>query len=272
MSHYFSDSLEKHAQRFIRPIYIKDELGHYKYSSTMTLLEYNGLYFGSIAYHALIKDNSLFNIYLLFNDGKFVELDKLFYKSIFSKEDDVVIGYFGDTKEPTLNFFQLNDIENTDPKFCFWWFGYPLKKAHKSYRKNISNNEIVEKFIETSDTGVKRLNNKYYGICINSKENDDPKKVLGTFINKDLVLKRQGNVTTGISLKGMSGGALFSIKHYKLAEKLSFEELSKDLNKFFLFNGIGLEHSARDNIIKGCSSMRIYELIDENLSLFLKLT
>ncbi|WP_289844594.1 hypothetical protein [Acinetobacter soli] len=31
MSHYFSDPLEKHAQRFIRPIYIKDELGHYKY-------------------------------------------------------------------------------------------------------------------------------------------------------------------------------------------------------------------------------------------------
>lgn len=259
---YLSNHLQKHAQRYIRAIYRRCELGHYEFSSTMTLIEYRYGFFGVIAYHALAKENSLDNMYYLKINGNFVKLSELLIRTKYFKEDDIAVGFLTTEKSENLNFFDIENYDNNLEVDSFYWFGFPSSWSKKKYRNNIDSEEIVENFISQVEDGNYHMsNNKYYGIAIKRKFSNEEDKILGTFENKNLYLEKKGHLSKGISLKGMSGGALFYVDELIEAQSSSFEDLSLNLNKYFKFIGIGLEYNQKIIETRGLSKKRLLELM-----------
>jgi hypothetical protein len=60
---YQSDNYGRQAQRFVIPLYIKDNLGTYHYSSTGTFIKYNEHHYIIFAAHALEKNIIINDIY-----------------------------------------------------------------------------------------------------------------------------------------------------------------------------------------------------------------
>lgn len=79
----------RQAQRHIIPLYKKDELGHYNFSSTGTFVMYNGRYFLIGALHALDKkDENIENLYSFDSDSDSGNFHQIIHEAISCKKID----------------------------------------------------------------------------------------------------------------------------------------------------------------------------------------
>ena len=106
--HYQSDDYGRQSQRFVIPLYTKDKLENYSYSSTGTLVKYNGHHYIIFAAHALADNDSFENIYTFFKNGGFYKIkDSAIGYKIFNDEDIVLVDYFNSSFD-NKNYFDLN--------------------------------------------------------------------------------------------------------------------------------------------------------------------
>ena len=249
-----------HAQRHVYPLFIKDELGGYDFSSTLTFVKRKNEFFCIFAAHAIPKnENTLNNIGCLKVDGEFISLEDIakFYK-IYRSYDLVICC----TKAPVdqKNYFDL-DVEKSTTEFnedAVAWVGFPKKKAKRKYHQTKASTEHVKQDVSTFEDGRLKWTNANYlllGMLVINKSDVD---IVAHFDDMNVTYEKEGFKEQAYSLKGMSGGALF---HGPL--KINTEKPM--LSDFFKFAGIGLEHHASDKIVKGASAGLIADLIDQYL-------
>ncbi len=113
---YQSDEYDRQAQRFVIPLYIKDNLENYQYSSTGTFVKYNEHYYMIFAAHALENTLDVNKIHTFSNDGTLYQIleHSIGYK-IFQNEDIVIIDYFNNINAYSSSYrlFGYDRWENT---------------------------------------------------------------------------------------------------------------------------------------------------------------
>jgi len=258
---YQSDDFDRQTQRFVMPLYIKDNLDNYEYSSTGTLITYNEHHYILFAAHALGKNNdNIHNMYFFSTNGSLTKLlDSSIGHKIYNNEDIVIIDYFNN-RFNGKNYFNLNftSLSGFD-KHHFAWTGFPLSKSKsKKIHNSKSEEKLKEQYIHTTEDNIYFQNVKYFTIIsrIESKTKDFIK---GKYNRKNTKLKYQGDVQTAPSPRGMSGGAMY---FFTKGEKLKKNhDGTFNLNDTFRFAGIGIEYK-QDNTIVGVYKDKIVELID----------
>lgn len=252
---YRSDNYDRETQRFVVPLYIKDELGNYNYSSTGTFLKYKQNHYLIFAAHALNNISSIDNICFFHIDGKLEHIikDSIGYK-IFEKEDIVVVDYFNKFFDGK-NYFNLDITHLTGlDKKNFAWTGFPVSKtksAAKNIHKTKSSETLKRDFIHSDNNGIFFKNAEYFTIL--SKLLIFNKDIIqGKYNREKINLKYAGDLSMGPHPRGMSGGAMYFFpKDTKLKDTL---------DNTFRFAGIGLEY--KNNTIKGISKDKIIELLN----------
>lgn len=251
---YQSDDYDRQKQRFVIPLYIKDNLGNYAYSSTGTFVQYNGHHYIIFAAHALEKNISVNDIYVFGNDGDLHQIQErsIRYK-VFKEEDIVIIDHFNHVFNGK-NYFNLNIISLRGfDKNHFAWTGFPYSKSKsKNIHNSKSKETLKQENVYSDGNDVYFINAKYFTIKsrISSSNKDSIK---GTYNRKQAELKYQGSVDMAPSPKGMSGGAIYFFP--------KSEKLKETLDDTFRFAGIGLQYK-KDGTIIGVSRKKIIELID----------
>ena len=253
---YRSDNFERMTQRFVNPIFVKDEMGNIRFSSTMTFVKYSREYFCIFAAHAIPnKDNNIDSMGYLSADGEFVYFNEIIKsKKIFNNHDIVICNTFRPLH--LKNYFDLDQKQSFIGihKNLFSWVGFPAKKAKKQYHKTQSSKEHIIKDVSFLDDGVAKWNNAEYLIITSKIESHNNIEISGYFENKKIDYKYSGFKEKGYSLKGMSGGAFF----FEPKDRV----IDSDLNKKFQFAGIGLEYQG-EKLIKGASRVLIINLLKE---------
>lgn len=256
---YKAAPCERLAQRFIYPLFVKDGIGGYDFSSTVTFIKYRHEYFCVFAAHALpTREDSIENIGVLRTDGEFMPLSTVTKKFRISRDSDLVIcntiGCF-DRK----NYFELDsNFSSTEFKYdCFYWIGFPIKKAVQKYHKTKSSKEHIVKELTPLEDGFLKWNNAEFLLIEIESESKTNLEITGRFVNKNVTYKHEGFKQNGYALKGMSGGALFYAP-----KKVSNVSSPNDL---FCFAGIGLKYAG--NLAQGASRRLIMSLIDEVISM-----
>lgn len=252
---YRSDDYDRQKQRFVIPLYIKDKLGNYNYSSTGTFLTYKMNHYLVFAAHALNNNLSIEDIFILNNEGNLEQMikDSVGYK-IFVEDDIVIIDYFNIAFNGK-NYFNLdiNDLVGFD-KNHFGWIGFPIsrtKSMAKVIHKTKSAETLKKDFIHIDEKGIFFKNTEYFSI-ISRLMPSSKNAIQGKYNRNNVNLKYAGDLNIGPHPKGMSGGAMyFFTKNRRLKDVL---------DDTFRFAGIGLEY--KDNIIKGISKNKIIELLD----------
>jgi hypothetical protein len=251
---YQSDDYDRQAQRFVIPLYIKNNLENYQYSSTGTFVTYNEHHYIIFAAHALEKDINVNDIYTFAVDGT---LHKILENSIgyqvFQEEDIVIVDHFNNAFDGK-NYFNLNidSLIGFDKKH-FAWTGFPNSKTKAKIIHKTKSKEILEKEHIHSDDSAKYFKNTKYFTILSRLINQNKNFIFGKYNRKDTNLKYQGDVSMAPHPRGMSGGAMyFFTKERKLKETL---------DDTFRFAGIGLEYKNNKSII-GISRNKIIELID----------
>lgn len=250
---YKSDDYGRQSQRFVIPLYIKNELGNYEYSSTGTLVKYNAHHYIIFAAHALANSNSFENIYTFFKDGSFHKIkDSSIGHQIFNDEDIVLVDCFNSFYEGK-NYFNLNENHLLGfEKKNFAWTGFPSSKVKSKKVHNTKSKEsLQQKYVHSSKDGDYFKNASYFTIISKVIENNKS-RITGEYNRKNTSLKYQGSVSMATHPVGMSGGAMyFFTKGRKLKE---------NIDDSFRFAGIGIEYK-KSNIIVGVSKDKIIELI-----------
>lgn len=252
---YQSNEFERQAQRFVIPLYIQDELGGYRFSSTATLARYNGRYYILMAAHALDGGASLEQFYFFQTDGQFFQLTEIASSHAVYKQDDlIVIGCFNVALDGK-NYFNLNEDKLIGfEKNHFSWTGFPssmckTKKVHSSK----SSEGLKQQFVTEEGGQIYFKSAKYF--TIDSKfKGRNALNITGVYDRKNAELKYKGSVTTGPSPEGMSGGAMYQFAKGK--------KLKDSLDDSFRFIGIGVEYK-KDNRIIGISKPRVISLIKQ---------
>jgi len=105
---YQSDDYDRQTQRFVVPLYAKDNLDNYQYSSTGTFVKHNGHHYIIFAAHALEKDISVDNLYTFGSDGDLHQITEhsIGYQ-VFKDEDIVIVDHFNNAFSGK-NYFNLN--------------------------------------------------------------------------------------------------------------------------------------------------------------------
>ncbi|WP_394125135.1 hypothetical protein [Psychrobacter nivimaris] len=263
---YDSDEFEKQAQRFIIPLYLKDELGNYEYSSTGTYIEYNSLFYLVCAAHAISDKESLEDLHWLSASGEMIGvLSESFYYKVFREDDIIIVDYFN-KKNNNRNYFnlnyQLNPAEISSYFFDgFYWIGFPNSwNKLKKISKTKSSEMLKQSNFYENEVSTYMKSTKYFMMSAMSVKTDSYDYLKGLIFTKNLELKYKGRISDAPSLKGMSGGAFFTTfiansVHHKF----------DGVEKSFIFLGIGLERN-KDNIVKGVSKKRLIEIFNEYLS------
>lgn len=250
---YQSNEYERQAQRFVIPLYVKDELGNYEFSSTGTLAKYNGSYYILLAAHALGANLSLEQFYIFQTDGEFFKLTDLASTYKVHTDDDLVIVDCFNQILDGKNYFNLNEnkLIGFEKKY-FAWTGFPLSmcKSKKIHRSK-SSSGLKEQFVHEDEEQVYFKSAKYFTIESKIKGNN-ALNITGSYDRKNVELKYKGKVSTGPSPQGMSGGAMYQFAKGK--------KLKESLDDTFRFVGIGIEHK-KDNQIVGVSKARVLSLI-----------
>lgn len=251
---YKSDDYDRQKQRFIIPLYIKDKLGNYNYSSTGTFIKYKVNHYLVFASHALNDNLSIEDIFLFNNEGNLEQIikDSCGYK-IFLEDDIVIVDYFNIAFNGK-NYFNLN-INNLVGfnKNYFGWIGFPISKTKslaKVIHKTKSSETLKKDFIHIDEKGTFFKNTEYFSI-ISRLMPSNKNTIQGKYDRRKVNLKYAGDISMGPHPKGMSGGAMYFFTKN--------ERLKDTLDDTFRFAGIGLEY--KDNIIKGISKDRIIELL-----------
>jgi len=252
---YQSDDYDRQTQRFVVPLYIKDNLDNYEYSSTGTLIEYDEHHYVIFAAHALEKnDDNIDNIYFFSTDGHLHKIlnFSIGYK-IYNDEDIVIIDHFNNRFDGK-NYFNLNlkSLSGFDKKH-FAWTGFPISKSKSKKIHNTKSEEILKKqYIHSSENNIYFKNVKYFTI-ISKLESQTKNFIKGKYNRKNAKLKYQGDVPMATNPRGMSGGAMYFFS--------KGQKLKNTLDETFRFAGIGIEYK-NDTTIVGVSRDKIIELID----------
>ncbi|EPJ5822013.1 hypothetical protein QDZ26_001872 [Pluralibacter gergoviae] len=264
---YNSDEYGRQSQRFVLPLYIKDDIGDYNYSSTGTLLNYNQSRYIVFAAHALEGGVDINNVCTLGTNGEFINLvDIAIGYRVFEEDDLVIIDCFNVEIEGK-NYFLLQD------KFSFIgfdrnhfsWTGFPqswckAKVIHRTKKPDaIARENVID-----HENGLYFKNAKYF--TITSRVNSFNKiEITGHYEIKNADLMYKGKVSKGPSPQGMSGGAMYFFSKGQV--------LKDDIQATFLFAGIGLSFK-KDGSISGISRYRVIELLnqfDDESPLFIKI-
>lgn len=249
------------AQRFVLPLWIIDQQGGYKFSSTATFLEFENNFFCIFAHHAFIDAVSLDNIgFANFNDLSIHPLASMIADFRIHQEYDIVICSFPE-KIQGKNYFNLSDDKSslsTFEKDSFSWIGFPATKAINNFKKIWADGKIVPRVVH--DNGSVQWNDAKFRIIRATDLQDDDIYITGYSPTKNVNFKIEGQKSEAPLPEGMSGGALF--QRPKDEDKI---DLSEPLNDLFYFRGMGIEYSKK-GIVKGVSRNKIIELLNDFLS------
>lgn len=253
---YKSDGFDKASQRFVIPIYIKDELGDYNYSSTCTLLKYKNSHYIVFAAHALDGGVDIKNVAVLGMDGEFMHLvDLAIGYRVFDKEDLVFVDCFNSKMDGKNYFSLLNEFSLVGfDKNHFIWTGFPqgwckTKVIHRS--KN--SDSIVRENVIVNDDGNYFKNARYFSI-LSKVKSFNKIEITGNYKAKKAALKYAGKVSNGPSPQGMSGGAMYFFTKDQI--------LKEDIDSTFILAGIGLSF-IKDGTITGISRYKVIELLEQ---------
>ena len=251
---YQSDSYDRQAQRYVIPLYIRDELGSFHYSSTGTLVKYNGHHYIIFAAHALAGNIDFENIYNFDKEGKFYKVKEYAIgHQIFKDDDIVIVDYFNQVLDKK-NYFNLNinSLLGFERKL-FAWTGFPSSKSKsKKIHKTKSPEALKNQYVHT-DENEGYFTNVSYLTIISKLKSCNKIQITGEYDRKNTSLKYKGKVSTAPHPQGMSGGAM-----YFFAKK---QELKNSLDETFRFAGIGIEYKNNGKII-GVSKDKIIKLIE----------
>lgn len=249
------------AQRFIYPLFFMDDLGGYRFSSTMTFVKYKNENFSIFAAHALPPTETLINkIGALKIDGSFMPLSEITKLYTIDRSHDIVICNTTMAIEQK-NYFDL-DFNDSTTEFntdAFGWIGFPKNKAKQQYHRTKSSAHHIASDVTELDDGSLKWSNANYLLIGVSLLSLSEVEIKGHFENKNVTYEKEGFKTQAYSLRGMSGGALF---HGPNKIKTQYPTI----NDLYKFAGIGLEHHASDKIVKGASAQVIKNLIEELLT------
>lgn len=247
----------RQAQRFIYPLYKKNGLGGFSFSSTVTFVTYKKRFFCIFAAHAL-DDNecTMEEIGMLATDGVFVPLSESCKSHKIYKNYDIVICTSETPFEPRYYFdLEPYDSKTNFNKRVFGWIGFPQKKAQKTIHQSKASPEKIARHLSVSDDGRPIWGHAKFLIIWVKIDTKSDQQITGRFENKNVDYEYEGFKSQGHSPRGMSGGALFHP-----SEKLCAEPRHKDM---FLFAGIGLEYDG--SLIKGAPTELIVSLIEEHI-------
>ncbi len=252
---YQSDDYGRQSQRFIIPLYIKDELENYEYSSTGTLVRYKGHHFIIFAAHALCGGAAFESVYAFGADGDFHQIKSFAIgHQVFEKEDIVIVDCFNRALE-NKNYFNIDiTTMNGFDKKHFAWTGFPvsMSKSKKVHKSN-SQETLKNKFVYIDESGRYFKNAKYFTI-ISKISSNNKIQISGTYDRKSVNLKYKGDVSMGPHPQGMSGGAMYFFSKNRI--------LKASLDDTFRFAGIGIEYKKNKSIV-GVPRLKIIELIEK---------
>lgn len=250
---YNSDDYDRQSQRFVIPLYIRDELGCYEFSSTGTLVRYEMHHFIVFAAHALKGKIDFEKVYTFSADGSFHQIMSFSIgHQIFEKEDIVIVDCFNQALE-NKNYFNLAKKSlNGFEKKLFAWTGFPASKCEsKKVHKSLSQDALKKKFVYIDESGSYFKNARYFTI-ISKLNKSNNIEIAGSYDRKNANLKYQGDVSMGTHPQGMSGGAMYLFSRNQI--------LKENLDDTFRFIGIGIEYR-KDKSIIGIPKYKILELI-----------
>lgn len=251
---YQSDNYDRQSQRFVVPLYIKDELGNYGFSSTGTLVKYKDSHFIIFAAHALDGGVDFERVYLFFYDGTFHKIKTFAIGYQIFKDDDIVIVDCFNRAFEQKNYF---DIEKKSligfEKHYFAWAGFPISQStSKSVHKSKQPEALKDKFVHADESGNYFKNARYFTI-ISKIHTNNKLEITGHYNRNNINLKYKGEVSMAPHPKGMSGGAMYFFSKRQV--------LKSDLDLTFRFAGIGIEYRNNGSIV-GVARGRIIELLD----------
>ncbi|MGG7596756.1 hypothetical protein ACQ4OD_06930 [Pseudomonas sp. WC1] len=252
---YQSDNYDRNAQRHVIPIYIKDSLGNYEFSSTGTLAKYNQHHYILFAAHALSGSVSIDRLYTLMTNGSFYKLcESAIGHKIFEQEDIAIIDHFNVAFEGK-NYFNLNlSSLNGFDKNKFAWIGFPASKSKsKKIHKSKSSESLASQYIVDGGDGLYFTSGKYFSICSKIITNNNA-EITGKYVRENSSLKYAGPVSMAPHPAGMSGGAM-----YFFAKD---QKMKSTIDDTFRFAGIGIEYR-KDNKIVGVPRVKIIDLLQQ---------
>lgn len=252
---YQSDSYDQQSQRFVIPLYYKDTLGNYEYSSTATLVKYKGDHYFVFAAHALNSVLKVCDFYILGADGELYAISdfSIGYR-IFEDKDIVVVDCFNKVLEGK-NYFDISETSllGFDKKH-FAWTGFPSSKCKAKKIHNTKSPETLrDQFVHEDESGLYFKSAQYFTI-VSKVKGKNKKFITGSYNRKNASLKYKGNVSMAPSPEGMSGGAMYFFS--------KGQTLKSSINETFRFAGIGIEYK-KDNTIVGVSRETIISLIEQ---------
>lgn len=252
---YQSDSFDRQSQRFVIPLYIKDEVGNYHYSSTATLVLYNNSHYLIFASHALDSGVDINKVAFLGTDGVFIDLISLAIGYRIFKEDDLVIVDCFNRRMDGKNYFVINKTFsfNGFDKKHFSWTGFPQGWCKSKVIHHSKSADTIVKDNIVDSNGLYFKNARYFTI-VSKLLSFNKIEITGKYDQKKIELKYKGAVSKGPSPQGMSGGAMYFFSHE--------QKLKDDIDSTFLFAGIGLRYK-KDGTISGLSRYRVIDLLDQ---------
>ncbi|MFP3756243.1 hypothetical protein SB751_20315 [Cupriavidus sp. SIMBA_020] len=250
---YQSNDYDRQSQRFVIPLYIKDDLDNFEFSSTGTLAKYKGHHYILFAAHALAGNLDFDRVHIFGADGQFHQIKALSIgHHVFSDQDIVIVDCFNQVMDGK-NYFNLDQHSLIGfEKKVFAWTGFPasLSNSKQVHRSNTPD-KLKERFVSVTDHGSYFNNARYFTIHAKLKANNKI-QIAGVYNRKNVNLKYKGNASTGPHPKGMSGGAMYFFAKDTI--------LKSSLDETFRFAGIGIEY--KDNTIIGVPRSKIVELLE----------
>ncbi len=252
---YQSDDFDRESQRFVIPLYVKNDLGNYLYSSTATLTKYNSHFYIIFAAHALSNDITVDNFYIFRANGNFRKLSDVSIGSRVFKSDDIVIVDCFNQMLDGNNYFNLNETHMLGfDKKHFAWTGFPFSKSKtKEVHNSKSSESLKSRYVHNDETGTYFKSSSYFSIISKIKSNNKI-NISGSYERKSTSLKYKGEVSMAPHPEGMSGGAMYFFS--------KGQKLKKSLDDTFRFAGIGIEYKKNGDII-GVSKDKIIELLEQ---------
>ncbi|HCE2818499.1 TPA: hypothetical protein NG675_004531 [Vibrio parahaemolyticus] len=252
---YQSDSYGRESQRFVIPLYYKDSLGNYEFSSTATLLKYKGAHYFAFAAHALSNVLSISDFYIFGSDGEFYAIsDIAIGYRVFEDKDIVIVDCFNQVLDGK-NYFDISESSMLGfDKKHFAWTGFPSSKCKaKKIHNSKSSETLRNQFVHEEENSLYFKSAQYFTI-VSKVRGNNKQFITGIYERKNQSLKYKGNVSMAPSPQGMSGGAMYFFS--------KGQTLKNNLSETFRFAGIGIEHK-KDNTIVGVSRDMIINLIDQ---------
>lgn len=273
------EKYRRQVQRFVRPLWIKDDVGGYKPSSTASFIKYGGGYFALCAQHA-VEGIELHQIGLLENGegrSKFSSLVSISYDYKIYKDDDIAIFHL---KEDALgkytgeSFFDIEEEYVPSTYECLAWIGYPSKRGRHYKEDRIRDDIVIGRKHRLQDDGVPLYNDAKYMIFLGAFLGYAG-NILKLFIpNSKINFCKEGDKSNAPSLKGMSGGAVYQFsggKYYFIGMGIEYDAGGKkcEANGFCKKSGThyfhGLEKIYKEGVCeaKVVSRGRVLELLGQ---------